>query len=51
LNTHCQYSEVVALTISDDARLLPLAMSVSLYYLPLVVRLHRVCPAASPCGW
>jgi uncharacterized protein DUF3108 len=41
----------VALTISDDSRLMPLSMSVSLYYLPLVVELSRWCAAATPCGW
>lgn len=41
----------VALTISDDPRLMPLSMSVSLYYLPLVVELTRWCAAAAPCGW
>lgn len=41
----------VALTISDDARLMPLSMSVSLYYLPLAVELSRWCTAAAPCGW
>jgi hypothetical protein len=41
----------VALTISDDRRLMPLAMSVSLYYLPLVVELSRWCVAGTPCGW
>jgi hypothetical protein len=39
----------VALTISDDQRLMPLAMTVSLYYLPLVVELRRWCEAAAPC--
>jgi uncharacterized protein DUF3108 len=39
----------VALTISDDQRLMPLAMSVSLYYLPLAVELRRWCDAAAPC--
>jgi len=39
----------VALTISDDQRLMPLAMSVSLGYLPLVVELTRWCGAAAPC--
>ncbi len=38
----------VALTISDDQRLMPLSMRVSLYYLPLVVELTRMC-AAAPC--
>jgi hypothetical protein len=41
----------VALTISDDRRLMPLSMSVSLGYLPLVVELSRVCGAAAPCPW
>lgn len=40
----------VALTLSNDARLLPLAMRVSLYYLPLVVELSRWCNSASRCG-
>jgi len=41
----------VALTISDDQRLMPLLMSVSLGYLPLVVELRRWCSAAAPCPW
>lgn len=41
----------VALTVSDDPRLMPLSMSVSLYYLPLVVELRRWCSAAAPCRW
>jgi hypothetical protein len=41
----------VALTISDDQRLMPLAMSVSLGYLPLVVELSRWCAAGAPCPW
>ena len=40
----------VALTFSDDPLLMPLSMSVSLYYLPLVVELTRRCSDA-PCGW
>ncbi len=39
----------VALTVSDDARLLPLALTVRVYYLPLVVRLDHLCTAATPC--
>jgi Protein of unknown function (DUF3108) len=35
----------VALTMTDDARLLPVSMTVQVFYLPLVVRLDRVCPA------
>lgn len=41
----------VELTLSDDARLMPLSMSVSLYYLPLVVQLTKWCGAAQPCKW
>ena len=41
----------VALTITDDDKLMPLAMSVSLYYLPLVVELSRWCGSGAPCGW
>ncbi len=41
----------VALTMSDDRRLMPLAMSVRLYYLPLVVDLTRWCAGVTPCGW
>jgi uncharacterized protein DUF3108 len=39
----------VALTISNDQRLLPLLVSTSLYYVPLVVELTRLCDTA-PCG-
>jgi hypothetical protein len=41
----------VALTISDDQRLMPLSMSVSLGYLPLVVQLSRWCGGAATCSW
>jgi hypothetical protein len=41
----------VLLTISDDERLMPLSMSVSLGYLPLVVELRRWCGDAAPCPW
>ena len=39
-----------ALTFSDDRLVMPLSMSVSLYYLPLVVQLTRLCTNV-PCGW
>src|SRR5260370_38475662 len=39
----------VALTISDDPRLMPLAMSVAVAHLPLIVELSRSCSAAAPC--
>jgi hypothetical protein len=41
----------VALTLSDDARLMPLTMSVSLYYLPLTVELTKWCQPGAACGW
>ena len=39
------------LTLSDDARLMPLSMTVPIYYLPLTVTLVRWCGAAKPCPW
>jgi len=41
----------VALTMTDDARLMPLAMRVSIYYLPLTVELTQWCSAGARCGW
>jgi len=41
----------VSLTLSDDARLLPLAMSVPIWFLPLDVSLERVCDPSAPCKW
>jgi hypothetical protein len=41
----------VALTISDDQRLMPLSIYVSLYYLPLAVELRSWCGTSAPCGW
>ena len=41
----------VRLTISDDHRLMPLSMEVSLYYVPLVIQLTRWCDPAAPCKW
>lgn len=41
----------VSLAVSDDQRLMPLSMHVSLYYLPLVVQLSRWCVPEAPCGW
>ena len=41
----------VDLILSDDGRLMPLSMSVSLYYLPLVVQLAKWCAAGQPCDW
>jgi hypothetical protein len=41
----------VALTLTDDQRLMPLSMTSSIYYLPLVIQLSRWCAANSPCAW
>jgi len=41
----------VDLRLSDDARLMPLSISVSLYYMPLVVQLAKWCQAGQPCDW
>ncbi|HTT80492.1 MAG TPA: DUF3108 domain-containing protein [Stellaceae bacterium] len=39
------------LTMTDDARLMPLSFSVSLDYLPLVIELRRWCTNAAACRW
>jgi hypothetical protein len=39
----------LSLTLSDDGRLLPLWMSVPVWFLPLTATLERVCAAAAPC--
>jgi hypothetical protein len=41
----------VDVAISDDARLLPLSMRVSVAYMPLVVELARSCGNAAGCSW
>ena len=41
----------VDLKLSDDARLMPLSIGVSLYYMPLVVQLAKWCQAGQPCDW
>ena len=41
----------VALEISNDQRLMPQAMRVSLYFVPLVIVLNRWCVAAASCAW
>jgi len=42
---------VVEVTLSDDARLLPLALSVPIWYLPLDVSLARICETDAACNW
>src|SRR5271169_2856653 len=39
----------VALTMTDDPRLLPVLMTVQVFYLPLVVRLDHFCTTSAPC--
>ena len=41
----------VDLKLSDDARVMPLSIGVSLYYMPLVVQLAKWCQAGQPCDW
>jgi hypothetical protein len=41
----------VSLTLSDDARLMPLKMSVPIFFLPLDVTFERLCPADVNCAW
>ena len=41
----------VDLMLSDDGRLMPLSMSVLLYYVPLAVQLTKWCAAGQPCEW
>jgi hypothetical protein len=41
----------VALKFSDDIRLMPVSMTVSIYYLPLVVELTKWCDTGAACGW
>ncbi len=41
----------VSLTLSDDPRLLPVAMSVPIWFLPLDVSLARSCESNVPCNW
>jgi hypothetical protein len=41
----------VSLTLSDDARLLPLRMSVPIWFFPLDVVFERLCAVGDPCSW
>ena len=40
----------VALRVTDDARLMPLSMRVSVWYLPLVVQFQRLCGKPGRCN-
>jgi hypothetical protein len=39
----------VELTVSDDARRLPLSITVPVFFMPLVVQFQRFCAAPDPC--
>jgi len=41
----------VDLAFSDDPKLMPLRMQVSVSYLPLIVEFAQWCQAGAPCGW
>lgn len=40
----------VELMVTDDVRLLPLSITVRVFFMPLVVQLHRICPASEACS-
>jgi hypothetical protein len=40
----------VELTVTDDARLLPLSITVPVFFMPLVIRFEELCPTASACS-
>jgi Protein of unknown function (DUF3108) len=41
----------VSLTLSDDARLLPLEMSAPVWFFPLDVTFERLCAGGADCRW
>lgn len=40
----------VALTLTDDSRLLPLTLTVRVFFLPLLVQLDHLCTKSAPCA-
>jgi len=40
----------VELSVTDDTRLLPLSISVPVFFMPLVIRLEDPCPSARSCS-
>ncbi len=40
----------VAVTLTDDKRLLPVSMTLRVFYLPLVIQLDRVCAGGNACS-
>ena len=39
----------VELTVTDDSRLLPLSITVPVFFMPLVIRFEELCPTARSC--
>jgi len=40
----------VQLVATDDRRVLPLSITVPVFFMPLVIRFERLCPSAGPCS-
>ncbi|HEX3410736.1 MAG TPA: hypothetical protein VHT00_03375, partial [Stellaceae bacterium] len=40
----------VELTVTDDARLLPVSITVPVFHMPLVIRFEELCPTARACS-
>lgn len=40
----------VELTVTDDARVVPLSIRVPVFFMPLVVQFQRICAAPDPCS-
>ena len=40
----------VQLTVTDDARMVPLSVTVPIFFMPLVVQFQRLCAAPDPCN-
>jgi Protein of unknown function (DUF3108) len=40
----------VELTVTDDARLLPLSITVPVFFMPLVIRFEELCPTTRSCS-
>ena len=39
----------VDLLVTDDARVMPLSITVPIFYMPLVVLFEHLCPSAETC--
>jgi hypothetical protein len=40
----------VELTVTDDAKLLPVSITVPVFFMPLVIRFEELCPTAQSCS-